>query len=74
LYAADWPFDEVIIFALFYTLVSDYRRNQNIYYYGYLIGALLLTLIDVTIITVLGESQANLSLFPLFETSRFVGI
>jgi len=73
LYAADWPFDEVIIFALFLPLVSDYRRNQNIYYYGYLIGALLLTLIDVTIITVLGESQANLSLFPLFETSRLLG-
>lgn len=73
LYAADWPFDEVIIFALFLPMVADYRRSQTVYYHSYLIGALVLTLIDVSIITVLGESQAVLSLFPLFETSRLVG-
>jgi spore germination protein KB len=74
LYAADWPFNEVVIFALFLPMVVDYQRNRSIYYYWYLLGALLLTLIDVNIITVLGEGLAHLSLFPLFESSRLVGL
>jgi spore germination protein KB len=74
LYAADWPFDEVVIFALFLPMVSHLKQNKAKSYYGYFGAAFLLTLIDIIIITVLGANQAELSLFPLFETSRVIGI
>jgi spore germination protein (amino acid permease) len=74
LYSADWPFDEVITFALFLPMISDLKQNKAKIYYGYFGGALILALIDITIITLLGANQASLSVFPLFEASRVIGI
>lgn len=74
LYAADWPFDEVIIFALFLPMVSHLKQNKAKCYYGYFGGAFLLTLIDINIITILGANLTDIALFPLFETSRVIGL
>jgi len=74
LYAADWPFDEVIIFALFLPMVSHLEQNKAKSYYGYFGAVIILTLIDITIITVLGTNLTDIALFPLFEASRVIGI
>lgn len=74
LYAADWPFNEVIIFGLFLPMVSGLKSNKALVYFWYCGGVILLTLIDINIIAVLGKDLAYLSLFPLFETSRAIGM
>lgn len=74
LYAADWPFDEVIIFALFLPMVSHLQQNKTKAYVGYFAAVLLLVLLDLTMIAVLGANLTEISLFPLFETSRVIGI
>ncbi|MBP1762235.1 MAG: hypothetical protein H6Q64_1777 [Firmicutes bacterium] len=74
LYAADWPFDEVVILALFLPMVSHLKQNKAKIYSGYFAAVLLLTLLDLTIIAVLGANLTEISLFPLFETSRVIGI
>lgn len=74
LYAADWPFDEVIIFALFLPMVSHLKQNKTKSYYAYFGGALLLAMFDINIITVLGANMTETALFPLYETSRGIGI
>lgn len=73
LYAADWPFDEVVILALFLPMVSDLKKNKSKLYYWYLIGALMLIILDFVVIGMLGTNLADLAQFPLFEASRLAG-
>ena len=73
LYTADWPFDEVVIFALFLPMVSDLKKNKSKLYFGYLLGALFLLISGFLIIATLGAKLADLSQFPLFEVSRLAG-
>lgn len=73
LYAADLPFDEVIIFALFLPLVSDLNQNKCKLYWWYVAGGLVLILLDLEMLSVLGPILSNLYQFPLFEVFRLSG-
>lgn len=74
LYAADWPFAEVVILGLFLPLVSGHKINKTPFFLWYFASVIMLILIDINIITVLGWDLANLSVFPLFATSRVIGL
>jgi len=73
LYAADWPFDEVIIFALFLPLVSDLNKNKRKLYWWYVAGGLVILLLDLQMISILGARLSNLYQLPLFEVFRLSG-
>ena len=73
LYAADWPFDEVVIFALFLPMVSDLKNNLRKLYLWYFIGCLVLLLLDFEMITVIGAKLTAVYQFPLFEVFRLSG-
>lgn len=73
LYAADWPYAEVVIFALFLPMVSDLKENKSKLYLWYLLGALSLSILDFYVISILGANLTDLSQFPLYEVSRLVG-
>lgn len=73
LYAADWPFQEVVIFALFLPMVSDLKNNEKKLYFWYLFGGLVLVILDLEMITVLGAKLISIYQFPLFEVFRLSG-
>jgi len=73
LYAADWPFDEIVIFALFLPMVSDLKENKPILYWWYLAGSLVIILLDFEMVCVLGATLSTLYQFPLFEIFRLSG-
>lgn len=73
LYAADWPFDEIVIFALFLPFVANLQKIKSRAFFGFLLCVLMLTLTDIVIIAVQGAELANLSLFPLYSASRLIG-
>lgn len=73
LYAADWPFDEVIIFALFLPLVSNLKQEKRKVYLWYLLSGGAMTILDLQTISILGPYLTQLSQFPIFEVFRLVG-
>ncbi len=73
LYAADWPFAEVIIFALFLPMVSDLKENKSKLYWWYLAGGLVLLLLDFEMVGILGAKLVDLYQFPLLEVYRLSG-
>lgn len=73
LYAADWPFDEVVIFGLFLPLVSDLKGNLFRLYWWYVGGGLVLLLLDFEMLSILGAKLSNIYQFPLFEVFRLSG-
>ncbi|HWQ74468.1 MAG TPA: endospore germination permease [Syntrophomonas sp.] len=72
-YAADWPFDEIIIFALFLPFVANLQKIKSRAFFGFLMCASVLTQTDIIIIAVQGAELADLSLFPLYSASRLIG-
>ncbi|CFX10257.1 Spore germination GerAB [Syntrophomonas zehnderi OL-4] len=73
IYSADFPFNEVVILALFLPTVHDLASRGRIIYYWYLISALFLVLFDLQLVAVLGPGLAQLYTFPLFELFRLAG-
>ncbi len=73
LYAADWPFDEIIIFGLFLPMVVDFQENKSRLYWWYLTGGLILILFDLEMVSILGAKLADIYQFPLFEVFRLSG-
>jgi len=73
LYAADWPFDEIVIFALFLPMVADLKEKKSMLYWWYLAGSLVLILLDMEMVSILGEKLSLLYQFPLFEVFRLSG-
>lgn len=73
LYAADWPFMEVVIFGLFLPLVSGLKKGKRKVYLWYIISAAALVLLDLESISILGPALTRLFQFPIFEVFRQVG-
>lgn len=73
MYAVDWPFDEVVIFALFLPMVSNLEKNRSRIFIWYLFSGLTVVLLDLQIITILGTKLASLYAFPLYEVFRLSG-
>lgn len=73
IYAADWPFDEVVIFALFSPLVSKLKEEKKKIYRWYLISGLAMVLLTLVTISILGPNLVSLLQFPIFEVFRLVG-
>lgn len=73
IYAADWPFDEVVIFSLFLPLVSNLKQEKRKVYRWYLISAVVLAVLNLQTISILGPYLTKLSQFPIFEVFRLVG-
>lgn len=72
-YAADWPFDEVVLWGLFLPLVSDLKEKKKMLYYWYLIGGLSLIILEIETIAILGPDLTQLFSYPLFEVFRMAG-
>lgn len=72
-YAADWPFDEVVIWGLFLPLVSGLKENKKYIYYWYLLGGLILIMFDLEVMAIFGPELTQLFSFPLFEVFRVAG-
>lgn len=73
LYSADFPFNEVIVMALFLPVVSDLEEHGRKIFYWYLIGGLFVVLFDLQLVSALGTNLAKLYTFPLFELFRLAG-
>ncbi len=74
LYAADWPYNEVLIFSLFLPLVSGLKKQGNrLFFIFYLLSATSLVLLDFETISILGPTLTKLSQFPIFEVFRVAG-
>jgi len=73
IYAADWPFDEVVIFALFLPMVSNLQKNRPRLYIWYLFGGLTIILLDFQVISILGSALTGVYQFPLYEVFRLSG-
>lgn len=73
LYAADWPFNEVVILGLFLPLVGDLKPGRGKVYRWYLISAGALIFVDLETISILGPYLTELFQFPIFEVFRLVG-
>lgn len=73
LYAADWPFGEVVIFGLYLPMVSNLKRNHTPLYIWYLFSGVTIILLDFQIITILGPKLAGIYKFPLYEVFRLSG-
>lgn len=73
LYAADWPFGEVVLIALFLPLVSDLQQSGKELFKWYLLGGLSLVLVNLEAIAILGPDLINIMQFPLFEVYRLAG-
>lgn len=73
LYAADWPFDEVVIFALFLPLVSNLKQEKRKVYMWYLLSGGAMVILSLQTISILGPYLTKLSQFPIFEVFRLVG-
>lgn len=72
LYSADWPFDEIVVLGLYLPLVTDLDQKRRVYQW-YLIGAATIVLLDLTAISALGPTLADIFQFPIFETIRIAG-
>lgn len=73
LYAADWPFDGIVILALFLPLVGNLKQEKRKVFRWYLISAATLTFLDLQTISILGPYLTKISQFPIFEVFRLVG-
>ncbi len=73
LFAADWPFDYIIIFSLFLPLVSDLKENQKKIFKWYLISALILFISNFEAVAILGSRLIDLFQFPLYQSFRLAG-
>lgn len=73
IYTADWPFDEVVVWGLFLPLVSDLKQNKKYIYYWYLLGGLVLVMLNLEAIATFGPELTQLFSFPLFEVFRVAG-
>lgn len=73
LYAADWPFAEVVIFGLFLPMVSNLKNHYPRIYIWYLLSGFIIVFLDIEMISILGMKLATLYQFPLFEVFRLSG-
>lgn len=70
LYAADWPYGEVLLLSLFLPFVSDLNEKRKTLYIWYFIAAILLVLKAVILVAILGPDLIHIIRFPLLEVFR----
>lgn len=67
IYAAYWPFTQIIAFAMLLPFVVDLPTKKNLIYYGYIIGSIVLIIRSFITLGVLGSNLMKISHFPFYD-------
>ncbi|MBO8159777.1 endospore germination permease [Thermosyntropha sp.] len=67
LFAANWPYGEIILMAMLLPAVNDLKQKSKIIYIWFFIGVILFVLRSILATTVLWEDLMQTTKFPLYE-------
>ncbi|KUG04602.1 spore germination protein gerkb [hydrocarbon metagenome] len=74
LYAANWPFAQVSMLIIYFPYVSDLADKRRTIYTWYLMGALILIIRSVLIISILGVEITRFSRHPVYQALRLLQV
>ncbi len=72
LYAANWPFAQISVLIMYLPFVSDLADKRRTIYTWYLIGALILVVRSVLVISILGAELTMFSRQPAYQALRLL--
>lgn len=70
----NFPFGEMIVFLMFWNLVTDKDNIPTISFYAFFISGLFIICSNIIIITVLGSAQASIASIPMFNVIQKINI
>ncbi len=74
LYAANWPFAQVSVLIMYLPFISDLAEKRRAIYYGYLIGALILVIRSILVVSILGAEITKITRHPIYQALRLLDV